>query len=91
MLIGQVTSIFTNSRTRYVSINYEGVIWWQIKKQATIALSSMEGEYIVVAHATKEVVRLWKVISDFDFPCHNSIIFLCNNQSLNREGREQWD
>jgi hypothetical protein len=92
MLIGQVTSIFANSTTRYVSINYEGVVWWQSKKQATIDLSTtMEVQYIVVAQATKEVVRLWKVISDLDFPCHNPIIFLCNNQSFNREGREQWD
>jgi hypothetical protein len=91
MLIGQVTSIFTNSTSRYVSINYEGVVWWQSKKQATIALSTMKVEYIVVAHATKEVIRLWKVIYDLDFPCHNPIIFLCNNQSFNREGREQWD
>jgi hypothetical protein len=65
-LIGQVTLIFTNSPTRYVSINYEGVVWWQSKKQATIAFSSMEVEYIIVAHATKEV-WLWKVISDIDF------------------------
>jgi len=27
----------------------------------------MEVEYIVVAHATKKVVWLWKVIIDFDF------------------------
>ncbi len=55
-LIGQVTLIFANSATRYVSINYESVVWWQSKKQATIALSSMEVEYIVAAHATKEVM-----------------------------------
>lgn len=66
MLIGQVTSFFANSTTRYVSINYEGVVWWQSKKQATIVLSSMEVEYIIVTHATKEVMQLWKVIFDFD-------------------------
>jgi len=49
------------------SVNYEGVVWWQSKKQATIALSSMEVEYIVAAHATKEVMPLWKVIFDLDF------------------------
>jgi hypothetical protein len=62
-----VTLIFANSATRYVSINYESVVWWQSKKQATIALSSMEVEYIVAAHATKEFMPLWKVISDLDF------------------------
>ena len=41
----------------YAFLSAGGIISWSSKKQSTVALSTMEAEYVALAHATKEA--LW--------------------------------
>jgi hypothetical protein len=43
---------------------YGGLVSWSSKKQATVALSSTEAEYMALMHATKEAIWLRSLISE---------------------------
>ena len=43
---------------------YGGLVSWSSKKQATVALSSTEAEYMALTHATKEAIWLRSLISE---------------------------
>jgi hypothetical protein len=90
-LIGQVTLIFANSATRYVFRQ----LWrcCMMAKQETSYYSPFKhGSRVYCCSSCYQ--RGDAIVKSYFwswFPCHNPIIFLCNNQSFNREGREQWD
>ena len=48
------------------------------KKQPTVALSSTEGEYKALSHATCEVVWLNNLLSDLQVH-HDRFVLLCDN------------
>jgi len=45
-----------------------GAISWSSKKQSSIALSSMEAEYITGAHAAKEAIWLRQLLAELRLP-----------------------
>ena len=52
------------STSGFVFVLAAGAICWSSKKQASVALSSTEAEYIAAAHATKEVVWLRRLLNE---------------------------
>lgn len=52
------------STSGFVFMLAGGAICWSSKKQASVALSSTEAEYIAAAHASKEVVWLRRLLSE---------------------------
>ena len=50
----------------YFALNENGpAISWKSKRQATVALSSCESEYIAMTHASQEALYLSQLLSDF--------------------------
>lgn len=60
-----------------------GPISWFSKKQTTIALSTMEAEYVALSESTKEVIHLRRLIKEMygDRYVHDATDILCDNQS----------
>jgi hypothetical protein len=57
------------------------IISSQSRKQSSIALSTVEAEYIVACYASWEAIRLRKLLTDlFDLEMRATVI-LCDNQS----------
>jgi hypothetical protein len=52
----------------YVSMLAGGATTWSSKKQATVALSTMEAEYISLSHAARENLWLRSLFTEFDLP-----------------------
>jgi len=55
-------------------------ISWSSKKQATIATSSVEAEYIASSNATKEAIWLCTLLTELDFPPATTTIVHADNQ-----------
>jgi hypothetical protein len=72
---------FRKSTSRYVFLLVGGAISWQSKKQATIAFSSIESEYISIALTTKEAMWLCQSFNDLKFPQSKPLSLHCDNQS----------
>src|SRR5258708_12471109 len=53
---------------------------WSSKKQPSVALSSMEGEYMAMMHATKEAIWIQQFLQDIQFPLPNPTTLLVDNQ-----------
>jgi len=49
------------STSRYVFNLFGGAISWMSKRQAVVALSTIEDEYMIVAHASKEATWLQRL------------------------------
>ena len=58
-----------------------GAISWEVKKQATVALSSAEAEYQAMAAAVQEAIYLRALLEDFGLPMKKSIDIGEDNQS----------
>ncbi|GJV49541.1 retrovirus-related pol polyprotein from transposon TNT 1-94 [Tanacetum coccineum] len=58
-----------------------GVVTWASKKQATIALSSTEAEYISAATAACQAVWLMRVLEDLNQTQERAGFIFCNNRS----------
>ena len=56
-------------------------ISWSSKKQATVALSSTEAEYIAAAHAAKEAVWLRRLLTELGLNVNSPTILHIDNQS----------
>jgi hypothetical protein len=52
----------------YVSILAGGATMWSSKKQATVALSTMEAEYVALTHAAHENLWLRSLFTELDLP-----------------------
>ena len=55
------------STSGYVFNLFGGVISWMSKKQAVVALSTIEAEYMATTHASKEAVWLQRLCSEIGF------------------------
>ena len=58
-----------------------GAISWEIKKQATVALSTAEAEYQAMAAAVQEAIYLHTLLEDFGLPTNKPINIGEDNQS----------
>jgi len=54
-------------------------ILWSSKKQATIAVSSTEAEYVATDHVTKEAVWLQTLLSLIGYPQNTATLIHCDN------------
>ena len=52
------------SLTGYVFKIGNAAITWNTRKQPTVALSTMEAEYMAVAAATRKAIWLWQLVSE---------------------------
>ena len=55
-----------------------GAISWSSKKQTSVALSTMEAEFVALSHATKDALWLRTLLSDLGFPPSGTIKILCD-------------
>ncbi|KAJ3475377.1 hypothetical protein NLI96_g11880 [Meripilus lineatus] len=69
------------STSGYVFIMAGGAVSWSSKKQQTVALSTMEAEYLALAHATKEAIWLRSLRENLGFEGDGSTQINCNNMS----------
>lgn len=65
----------------YVFLISGGAISWSSKKQTSVALSTMEAEYVALAHATKDAIWIRSLLVDLGFPPPNPTLILCDNQA----------
>jgi len=54
--------------TRYAFTIGNSLVSWKTSLQPTLALSTTEAEYMALAEATKEGIRLKGLISNLKFP-----------------------
>ena len=79
----QGSSVDRKSVTGYCfALNQNGpLISWKSKKQATVALSSSEAEYMALAAATQESIFLTQLLCDVDRQgCHEPVCIYDDNQ-----------
>ncbi|CAB4001164.1 Hypothetical predicted protein [Paramuricea clavata] len=71
-------------------------ISWEVKKQATIALSTAEVEYQAMAAAAQEAIYLRALLKDFGFPMekatdigedNQSCIKMCHNPVMHKQSK----
>ena len=58
----------------------KGVVSWLSKKQATVALSTIEAEYVALSTATQEAIWLRRLLSDVGKPLEEPIVINEDNQ-----------
>src|SRR5208282_5739090 len=58
-----------------------GAITYSSKKQATVALSSTESEYMALLHALKELIWLHRFLKEIGYDISNQNVIYCDNQS----------
>ena len=58
----------------------KGVVSWLSKKQATVALSTTEAEYIALSVATQEAIRLRRLLTDIGMPLEGPTVIHEDNQ-----------
>ena len=69
------------STTGYLFHLCGALITWSSKRQATVALSSTEAEYMALTHATKEAIWLRTLLSELSFMQRSATIIHEDNQS----------
>ena len=69
------------STSGYVFTLSGGAISWSSKKQTSVALSTMEAEFVALSHATKDAIWLRTLLTDLGFPPSGPIRILCDNQA----------
>jgi len=69
------------STTGYVVMLNNGAIAWRSKRQITVALSTMEAEYMAMAEAVKELKWMRQFLTELGYGDHKSATVLkCDNQ-----------
>jgi hypothetical protein len=68
------------STTGYVFFVGVGAISWNCKRQPTIALSTMEAEYMATSQCTKEAIWLKKLMADVGLVQVGATTIMCDNQ-----------
>ena len=68
------------SVTGYVYILNGGAVSWQAKKQPTVALSSVEAEYMAATEATKEAIWLRSFFTEIGLKIPSPITILSDSQ-----------
>lgn len=69
------------STSGYVFTLAGGAISWSSKRQRSVALSSMEAEYMALAHATKEALWLRSLFADLGLITDGPIQLYADNES----------
>src|SRR5258708_26086007 len=64
----------------YVFTMAGAAVSWSSKKQPSVALSSTEGEYMAMTHASKEAIWIQQFLHDIHFPLSNPTTLLVDNQ-----------
>ncbi len=64
----------------YVFFVGDGAISWNCKKQSTIALSTIEAEYMATSQYTKEAIWLRKLLVDIGFVQERVTTITCDNR-----------
>lgn len=65
----------------YVFKFNNGAISWYYQQQKTVALSTIEAEYIACTQAAKEALWLRTILTELDRPCETPTIIYSDNQS----------
>ena len=68
------------SRTGYIFYLNGGPVSWQSKKQTTVALSTVEAEYMALSAAVQELMYLRQLLSDSGFPQKHASTLYEDNQ-----------
>ena len=68
------------STTGYVFYLGVGAISWNSKRQPTVALSTMQAEYMAANQATKEAIWLRQLMADVGCVQHKATTIMCDNQ-----------
>src|SRR5579859_7496838 len=58
-----------------------GAVTYSSKKQGSVALSTMESEYMALLHTLKEQIWLLRFLSELGYDISNQNIIYCDNQS----------
>ena len=58
-----------------------GSVSWTSKLQPTVALSTIEAEYMALSEATKEVIWIRQLLADLGYPQRSPTILYIDNQS----------
>lgn len=72
------------STSGFVFMFGNGIISWGSERQRAVALSTTESEYIAAAHAVKEMVWLYRLLSEIFIIDLDKPTFLMDNQSAIR-------
>jgi hypothetical protein len=70
------------STTGYIFMMNNGAISWSSKRQATVAVSTTEAEYMAAAHAAKEALWLRKLLSDLKLQSGPMVIKVDNQSAI---------
>jgi len=69
------------SQTGYISFVLGGAVSWNSVKQHSVALSTMEAEFMAASEAVKEGMHLRKIAMDLELQIGDqSVLVLCDNQ-----------
>ena len=69
------------STTGFVFMLNGGPITWQSRSQTSVALSTLEAEYMAMAEATKEGIWLRSLLQDLGHEQAESVVIRIDNQS----------
>jgi len=69
------------SITGYMFLMANGPISWQSRQQTSVALSSMEAEYMALCAAAQEAIWLRMVMNDFNREYNDTVVIYDDNQS----------
>jgi hypothetical protein len=69
------------STSGYIFLVSGGVVSWSSKRQATVALSSTEAEYMALTQATKEAIWLRTFLNELGFHSNDATTIFEDNQS----------
>ena len=72
------------STTGYCSYINNNIISWCTKKQATVALSSTEAEYMAIGEIAKEVMWLRMILEEMNVKVKRPTIIYVDNQSAKK-------
>src|SRR6266446_969951 len=64
----------------YIFTMAGAAVSWSSKKQPSVALSSTEGEYMAMTHASKEAIWIQQFLHDIHFPLSDPTTLLVDNQ-----------
>lgn len=69
----------------------DNLISWQSKKQATVALSSTEAEYMALGEAAKEIMWLRMILTELNIPIITPTIIFIDNLPAARISQNDTD
>ena len=68
------------SMTGYAFILGDGIVSWSSKRQSTVALLTMEAEYMAASHCTMEAIWLRQLLDDMRCKYDEGTLIMCDNQ-----------